>query len=720
MNAHTRHVFPLTAIAAALLAAFGPALAAESEEVARLTRPQSTIEFGLGYADSDGRLFGQYTGVNEQGAYGLVNADAVRRDDATGPWLRFTGRNLGLENRELRFEHERQGNWRYFVDFSQTPRFEPYIVNSVVTGIGTPELTLPTALTTGTNVDLKTKREAIGLGFDKLLPGKLNLQVRFRNEEKDGARISGRGLPGAPLTPGSFGLFEFAPEPINSTTRQLEATLGYTGERLQLAGGYYGTAYNNQYNGLNSTGGIAVAGLTALNPIALPPDTLSHQLHLTGGYSFTPTTRGTFKLAYTKATQDDAFIVPAITGRGDLGGRIDTTLVQLGLTARPLPRLSLRANLRYEDTDDKTPIAQYFTLGLGPTSTFNGNNEPHSFRTTSGKLEASYALPMAFRLTGGVDYEEKKHNFSPVRVVTHRDKTEETSYRIELRRSMSETVTGALAYIHSERDGSPFRLTVLNNGAIAPSGNRVAPINIADRDRDKVRLSVNWTPAEPLSLQFAVDEARDSYAQIHALGTGPRKGEARNYSVDATYTFSEQLQGTAWVSRNETQQDQWQHVGTGTAGLVWAAALRSVGDSFGLGVRGKPNGRLEIGADLSHSDITDKYGQQRVGGAAGTVNPLPDVSTELTRLNLFGKYALEKNAGLRLDYIYDRFSTDDFTWTTWQYVVGTRVLQNPTQKVHFIGVSYYYRWQYRPAGPGRQRPDEFGAFFLMKALSSER
>ncbi len=704
MNAHTRHVFPLAAIAAALLAAFGPARAAESEEVARLTRPQSTIEFGLGHADSDGRRFGQYTGVNEQGAYGLLNLDLVRRDDATGTWLRFTGRSLGLENRELRFEHNRQGNWGYFLEFSQIPRFEPYIVSSVVTGIGSPNLTLPTVLSTGTNVELKTKRERIGLGFDKVLAGNLNLEVRFRNEEKDGARISGRGLPGGGVVGGPvFGSFEFAPEPINSTTRQLEVTLGYAGERLQLAGGYYGTAYNNQYNSLNSTGGIGLAGL---NPIALPPDTLSHQLHLAGGYSFTPTTRGTFKLAYTKAAQDDAFVtgVPLAPGIGNnLQGRIDTTLVQMGLTARPLPKLSLRANLRYEDTDDKTPIFRYFTLGLVPpalpaaiaTSTFNGNNEPHSFRTTSGKLEASYALPMGFRLTGGLDYEEKKHNFSPVRVVTHRDKTEEISYRVELRRSMSETVTGALSYVHSERDGSPFRLTTLNNGAIAPSGNRVAPINIADRERDKVRLSVNWTPAEPLSLQFAVDEARDSYAQIHALGTGPRKGEARNYSVDAAYTFSDKWQGTAWVSRNDYRQDQWQHAATGTAGLVWAAALRNVGDSFGLGVRGKPNGRLEIGADLSHSDINDEYGQQRLNAAspATVVASLPDISTKLTSLKLFAKYAVQKNAGVRLDYIYDRFSTNDFTWTTWQYAVGTRLFQSPTQKVHFIGASYYYRWQ---------------------------
>ncbi len=704
MNAHTRHVFPLTAMATALLAAFGPALAADPDEVARLTQPKSTIEFGLGYFDQDAPRFGQFSGLRKEGAYGLLGLNLVRRDATTGTWLTLTGRNLGLDSRELRFEHNRQGNWGYFLDFSQTPRFDPYSVNTAVTGIGSPNLTIPTIAAPRTNVDLKTQREAIGLGFDKVFLGKFDVQVRLRNEEKDGSRLFARGTTGGGVLGGLvFGNFEFTPEPINSTTQQLETTLGYTGERLQLAGGYYGTWYNNQYSGLNFTA-LPPPGIVALStftPIALPPDNQSHQLHLAGGYSFTPATRGTFKVAYAKATQNDAFVtganVPLAPGIGNnLQGRLDTTLVQLGLTARPLPKLSLRANLRYDDRDDKTPVLRYNTLAVG-TSTFSGDNKPRSIRTTSGKLEASYVLPMAFRLTGGVDYDEKKRNTPLVRMVTHRDQTEETAWRAELRRSISETVTGALSFVRSERDGSPFLVTTLNNGAVALlTGNRVAPIHLADRKRDQVRLSVDWTPLEPLSLQFKMDESRDDYAAIHALGTGPRQGEARNYAVDAAYTFSDQWQGTAWVSRNETEQEQVQYAGSmALPRVLWAAALRNVGDSFGLGVRGKPNGRLEIGADLSHSDITDKYGQQRLNAVSPTtvVAPLPDVSTKLTRLNLFGKYAAQKNSGARLDYIYDRFSTNDWTWTTWQYADGTRLLQSPTQKGHFIGVLWYHNFK---------------------------
>ena len=78
--------------------------------------------------------------------------------------------------------------------------------------------------------------------------------------------------------------------------------------------------------------------------------------------------------------------------------------MQAGLTSNPMPKLTLLANFRYEDRDDKTPVLLYLTP---PPTTSDGGNEPRSIRTTTGKVEASYSLPNAFRLTGGIDYEEK-------------------------------------------------------------------------------------------------------------------------------------------------------------------------------------------------------------------------------------------------------------------------------------------------------------------------
>ncbi|MDN5882218.1 MAG: MtrB/PioB family decaheme-associated outer membrane protein, partial [Nitrosospira sp.] len=524
-----RRFLPIEAAVVTLLISPGSAGLAwadtASDRVTRLTRPHSTVDLGVGYLFNDGARFGQYSGMRDAGPYGLINADILKRSDATGTWYRLRGRNLGLDSRELRLEHSQQGNWGYVIDFSQTPRYEPFTVRTAVSGIGTSHLHVPTTPTAGDPMLFKTERTAVGFGLGKSFAGNMDFQLHFRNEEKDGARVFGRGTRS--IFAGAFG---FTPEPINSTTRLFGATLGYNGKRLQLSGGYYGTMYVNHNTALHITGGSSAGGGSALNtynPIALPPDNQSHQLFLGGGYSFTPTTRGNFKVAYTHATQTNAFIHSLLLAPGvgsHLGGRIDTTLLQGGLTARPLPKLSLLANIRYEDRDDKTPILNYNPHAPG----YPGFNQPFSMRTLNAKVEAYYALPMSFRLTGGVDFDQRHRDYGAPIVVRHRGRTDEWSYRVELRRSMSETVTGAVSYIYSDRSGSDFLRSI-----IPGYPGFVSPINLADRSRHKVRLLINWVPIEPLSLQFIVDESRDNYGRDNTANLGPQEGMARDYAVDA-------------------------------------------------------------------------------------------------------------------------------------------------------------------------------------------
>lgn len=683
MNTLTCKAFPRSVLATALLAAFG---AAQSDEVSELSKPESTVSVGVGYISDDKERFGQYTGMRDERAYGLLDLDVVKRDDSTGTWILLDGRNLGLENRELRFEHRRQGDWGYFIDFSQTPRYSQYTVNTGLSGIGTPnQIVNGEALR---DVELKTERTATTVGFDKVLPAAFDVQVRFRNEEKTGSRLFGRTG------------FDFLAEPIDSSTQQVEATLGYAGERLQLSGGYYGGWYNNHNNALYATGGSGAA----YSPIGLPPDNESHQLHLAGGYGITPTTRGTFKLAYARAKQNDNFIVPALPGNTALDGRIDTTLAQLGIHSRPIPKLSLLANVRYEDRDDRTPVLLYSSLA-GATSTFSGFYEPRSLKTTAGKVEAGYQLPAGFRAVGSVDHEIKERNIpywcgvsgcGALASVSTRAETGETNYRVQLRRALSETINGALSYARSNRGGTGYLTTVLNNGTTGM--NLVAPLHLVDRERDLWRLMADWTPIENLAFQFTAENARDDYS---GRTYGLRNGDMQNYSVDAAYAFSEAWKATAWVSHNDTQAQQTAceqaTVATGcpntAADPIWSANLRSIGNAAGVGLRSKPATWLEIGADLQHTRDHAEYRTTPMPiGVVPAVTPPPDSQYRQTRLKLFARYEINKNTGARVDYAYERWEIDDWTWTNWTYSDGTRVLQDPVQKVHFFGISGYYRW----------------------------
>jgi len=693
MSANTILGLRLTPIAAGLLVAFGSVHAAEGD-LRSMLAPDSSIEIGGGYVDKDNGNFGKYNGLNEEGGYLLLDGDLKARDDVTGTWMKLRLRNLGLDNRELRWDHNRQGNWGYYFEYNEITRNEPLEIRTPVLGIGTGNLTLGA---TPVLVDLESKRTRVSLGFDKMFTSKWGFRVDFRNETKEGERIDGRGSPNG----GAANNFSFTPEPFDSTIRLLDATARYTDTKFQVVAGVYGTQYLNDNKSLNWNYGNSGTGAAGdlISPSALPPDNQSIQLYVTGGYSFSPATRGTFKAAYTRATQDDAFIAPTLPGRTDLGGKVETTLLQAGISARPMSKLSLVGNLRYEDRDDKTPVDRYVIT----TGSWLGFNEPRSIKYTSGKLEASYALPQGFRAIGGIEYEEKKRSSVDPRSVSHRDKTDEVSYRAELRRAMSETVTGALSYTFSDRGGSDFLRDFDSGGS--PETVYITPYHQADRKRDKYRLSTSWMPVEPVSVQFYVDDISDRYDSRFTLQpqtpeiAGLREGEQRVYAIDVAYQFSMSWQAIAWYNRNTYKFKTLTADPPGNT-TAYQTTSENEGDAFGVGVQGKLNSRTEVGADFSYNDIVDTWTQVPWLNAPALVTNLPPAATtRITRLKVFGKYRLDKNSGLRVDYIYDRFTSNDPTWTGWVgptggfYSDGTVLSQPSPQKVNFVGVRYFYTFQ---------------------------
>lgn len=660
-----------------------PAMAQEEDAVAALAKPQSSVELGVGLVSDDNRRFGRYSGMTDEGAYGLLGIDLNSREDATGTWFKLRGRNLGLDSRELRLDYERQGKWGYSFEFSQTPREIPYTFNTTLTGIDTGVQT--EGGTAARDVRLGTRRDLLGLGYKRSLGGGWSTTFSYRHEDKTGTRNWGHHS------------VRFLVDPIDYTTQQIEATLGYAGKQLQVSGGYYGTDFSNALTNVHTPVG---GGVT---PIALPPSNQSHQLYLSGGYGFTPTTRGMFKLAFGRITQDQTFFLDNVTPLAgipsNLDGHIDTTLLQFGVASRPMSKLTLRANLRYDERDDRTPLVQYSTPGA--TSTHDGHNEPRSFKTTAGKVEASYMLPASFRLTAGAEHDIRERNTSVVRAVSFRDETKETTLRAELRRSLSETINGALSFATSERTGSDWYTNVRNDGSTG--SNLIHPLHLADRDRNKVRLVLDWMPVEPLSIHFVGETAKDEY---RGRALGPREGKAELLSLDAAYRINDEWQATAWTAHTDSRADQVTCESATAVGVcpntaadpIWDARLRNVGTAVGMGLRGKPSSRIELEAEVSHAKDKGEFDQvARVGTLP--VDAIPDVTYKVTTLKLKGSYALSKASGVRLMYIYDRFKTDDWYWTvfpagtTYTYADGTAVTEDPDQKVHFIGVSYYHRFR---------------------------
>lgn len=723
-----------TTIALAILAAFGAAHAQEGNEVARLSQPESSVSVGAGgFVEGDRRdraFFGQYSGMRKEDGFLLFDFDYSKRNETTGTWLMFQGRNLGLDNRELNFSVDQQGNWKIFGDYNEITRHDHRTIRTGLQGAGT---TNPTVVViprgTGSELNLKTERKQLGLGVEKWLGPNLQFEAVFRNEDKDGARLYGTGFTCTSVTaPGclgptaaraAFGML-MLPEPINWNTKQFEAKLNYFNDRLVLSGGYYGSFFSNAHGTVtpvvpgslyNVVGTLLPlsAGLQPIlqNPIALPPDNQAHQLFVTGNYTFTPTTKANFKYAYTRFTQTDSFSGSGLSGapggRNDLDGRVDNQLIQVGLTSRPMRDLSLLANVRYEDRDDKTPIEFYNLEGVNRFTNGRLTN-----KKLNGKVEGTYQFQQVYRATLGVDYESiDRASFVSTNSVNGlsglRRKTQETGYRAELRRTMSETVNGGISFGQSWRTGSawerPNTLPVTGVTELAEAQiytrTGIFPSHLTDRQRNKFKVFADWTPVEVLSLQFIAEGGVDRYDPPSEKGL--RKSGFNLFSVDAGLTLSENWRVNAYWSHG--QQAQRVDHSTGYMGR-----MRETNDTVGVGFTGKLSGRFELGGELSYSNDKSHFniGLDPAASAANRAflaqaGGLPDVNFNQFRLKLFGNYAVEKNSSIRVDLIHERTKYSDWLWeyngTPFYYSDGTTVSVPRTQSVTFLGATYTYRWQ---------------------------
>lgn len=724
---NTSQVFRLSAVAAALSSVFTLAWA-DDAEMAALTKPESGYSVGVGLWSNDRHQLGIYDGQREAGTYLNGDVQIIKRDDSTGTWTTFTGSNLGLDTLEMRGEYLKQGDFGVSLEYGQTVRKNPNTFVTGLQGIGDNQLvvsgTPPAAAATivaalpKRNVTLGTQRDLTQLGIYKSLADGLDLSVSFKNEDKSGTRHWGMGSQ--PY---------FLAEPIDYNTRQLDAVLNFTGERIQLSGGYSGSWFKNANDLVFARiNGAATPGTTSApnpTPLTTPLDNQAHQLFLNGGYSFTESTRGTVKLSYTTATQDETLPTYGLAAPNDrfvgapqsLDGQIDTTLVQVGVTSRPIQKLSLVAEVRYQDVDDKTPLKGF--VGNNTTGAITVHNTPHSITTTSGKLEGTYQLPYQLSLTGGVDYREQDRSyplFEAERFVPFRSSLEETSYRLQLRRALGETVNGSIALIQSDREGSAYLAT-----EHFPS-DLINPIHIADRERTKVRVAVDWAPADAVSVQAVYEDAQDDYGTTATRPYGLRDGDYSLYSLDASYKLNDDWSLSAWYSHDQTRANQfgarWDRV-TETYELDREYHLKDTGDSLGIGARGKLLNRLSVGADLQWTENQSEHRDRLtttgigatltpppavVGGTtARTTVALPDIESKVLKIALFAQYSIQKQSDIRVDYIHERWQTNDWSWTNGAGTAftyggttgtdGTTVLAAQRQNSDFVGVRYIYRFQ---------------------------
>jgi MtrB/PioB family decaheme-associated outer membrane protein len=715
------------ALALAVLAACN-AYAAEGDDV------ELTVSAGAAAVTgdpADRALFGQYNGLRDDDFYGLLGFGYSRINAASALRAEFSGSNLLLGTRELSLAWVRQGNWGLRLDYGELVRRDPLTVNSGMAGFGSaaPVVNyLPGGPGSGLNFDLETQRRGLGAGLSKAFGPAWTVDFSAHSENKEGSRLFGTGFAcpsavafacGATTATATGSAVLLLPEPIDSNHTRAEARVSYAGQRLFVSGGYFGSLYTNNIGTLNPVipGALGnplgaslplAAGLRSIlaSPIALPPDNQAHQFDVTGNYAVSASTRANFRLAWQSARQDQSFaeagLVAAPAGVTSLNGRVDTSMVALGLSSRPLPKLSLAADWRLEERDDKTPLARYNVEG-GTAYT----NRNYSQTRVRGKASATYQLPQQLLGTLGADYDfidrSRLAASSQVSGVSAlREETEEIGMRVELRRQLSETFAGAIGFHTSERDGSAWLRPNPFSGATGVAdpvtqlpATAVFSPHLADRRRDKVKLFGSWQATDALGVQLAVETGKDRFDT--PSGYSLRSARLELYSIDATYAINDDWSLSAYYAQAVQKLNQVRPEG-------YALAYDNKNATAGLNVNGKLSEKFDLGGGLAYIDDRSVYAQTLDAGASNqsalllaATGGLPDIVFRRTELRLFGRYALSAKSSLRLDGLFYRATFNDWTWgyNGVPFVFGdnTTVVLQPSQNVTFVGISYSYAFR---------------------------
>jgi hypothetical protein len=320
-------------------------------------------------------------------------------------------------------------------------------------------------------------------------------------------------------------------------------------------------------------------------------------------------------------------------------------------------------------------------------------NDLHSSKNSTGKVEAGYQLPDNLRATLGIDY-ATVHRDGPVSTAAVlnptiavppltglRQDTKEIGYRAELRRSMTETINAGISYVQSKRDGSSW----FGIGAANPLG--TYPMTMLDRKRDKVKLSADWMPTDKLSLQFMFEDGKDTYTGPSAKGM--RDTGMNSYGVDAAFVLNDAWKLTGYVNQG-TQTLHVDHY----AGYL--AELKNVNNTMDIGLVGKPTSTLEVGGDWSYLNDSNRYQQSMATGTAIVGGGLPDATYHVTSFKLYGKYALQKEATVRVDLVHQSVRFSEWTWgyngIPFAYSDNTTVTMQQNQSINYLGASYIYQF----------------------------
>jgi MtrB/PioB family decaheme-associated outer membrane protein len=701
------------------------------------------IELGVGNNTQQGYRFGQFSGLKDKGGFPIAGFNWLSRDDNNDAryWHVF-GSTLGLDSRKLHAEGGVQGSWKLDLGFDQLSKALTTPNYFIHNGLGTSNLTLPAGFAVNNGVsgnaanlnaalkkfDLEQTRDIFRIGLSSLASSSWDWKVSFREDRRDGARLTGL------YTPQSKGML--VPYQIDDRTSIVDAILSYNSKLAQFSLGYTYSKFQNNLTSFSVANPFDAGD--AIQRMSLAPSNDYHQINATGAYNFAKNTRLTSKFSYSIASQNDSFLPYSanlavgaagnVTPRTSLDGKVAKTLLDIALITKPIDKMNLKLGYQYHNSDNQTPIANYLYVSRDDNAVPVGaaaqrqsrRNAPLSTREHIFSLDGDYEIAPKTIMRAGLERKSVQYSMKDAQYENHadRDYTNTDKLNVELRRPIGTDVLGNVGYTRTERRGSEydknayFRNTYWNPGATTGTNSPATrSFMYQDFDEDRVRASGNWTVSETVSLQAGADTYRrrakgpncnkvlDATLAAAVVGLpdtclGRTLADGTNLSLDAQWQPEENLTTFAFFNFGESGTEQRGRSGGATNVTVaneWTANLQNRDHTLGLGLKWQPENfeKLDVGGTYVFNGGRGKT--SIATGTGNTQSSMPDTQSKLHTLQLFAKWDYSKQIVWRFNYVYENLKSTDWAYDGLTPTSDGNILLSgqtaPRSSNHVFGVS---------------------------------
>jgi len=613
------------------------------------------------------------------------------------------GSKWGQQDQEFWLRAGRLGRWEFGFDWDQIPhvfstnaRFLPTETSRGVFTLPTPRPAL-VLYNSAPDREISERWDTARIFF-KLSPTPyLDFKAEYTRIRKDGDRPFGMAMG----SPGS-NFFEIL-EPIEQTIHDFRIKGTWARENWQLQFGYTLSIFENDLDAVRADnpcfGAVAPAGCGAASATApatgqtaLPPSNMAHSFTLGGGVNLPLRTRLNANFSYSLMLQNDDFLPHTINPllasnpnlalpQDSLNGNVQTYLLNLSATSRPIAPLTLSLKYRLFALDDNSDAITFQgvavnDLSASPTRRAHRHEYLRQSAGLDGRWQLPPAVPVALTLGAGWD-QWRRNDVSEVPV------TNEYSGKAAIDVTPRDWVLIRASYIPSWRRLNEYDTrahaehTVVEEETVNTGQSLLLrKFHEADFNRNKAELMVQIMPFDTLTITPTGSYSTTDYIDS-ALGM--RQTEGWSAGVDVSWAPFERVTLSAGYVHDVNFNKLRSRSRPVTGGIAsdfadydWISAMTDTFDTIYAGVKATIiPGVLDLRFNGSYAyalgRVENRNPTAPVSGTAAQdftaqAKPMPAFEDELLRLETALAYHFFKNWTAKFSYVFESFTKHD--WRT--------------------------------------------------------